>query len=549
MYKRQEKDGALARRFQSVLVEEPTEEQTMAILRGLCPRYEQHHGMIITEDALEAAIRLSVRYFPARFLPDKALDLLDEAAARLRIHRADMLGSGMRASRRLMLTQREVQQAAGAMTGLAGGQGLSAERLENGLRQSVVGQQEAVETVIHAILRSNAGLRDPRRPIGSFLFLGPSGVGTTQLCYALGKTLFGSEENIIKLDMIFLRNKIGGRGGIIISSIVRMANWLGTPVIAEGVETVEQAEFLKSIGCIYIQGYLFSKPVPEREYLRLLTETKTDTAVPGMQLSDKLDAEKFWNPTTQETLLFYNFVGGAAIIAFSDPEIETLRVNEKYLTELGMNMNQQDVILYQKNLNFDNEQERRVYMETMRRAIAFGEDETCETWRTVYSPCCGDDHICLSSTLHLIGKSKGQYLFYVLIRNITKEKTAYLELAESEKKFRTAGEQANIYCWEYTINTKEMRPCARCMRDLGLPKLLENYPEPVIASGLFPPDYAEMYREWHRKLAQGAMHLEAVIPLTADRIPFHVRYTAELDENGRPYKAYGSATQVVDGEA
>ena len=82
-----EKDGALARRFQSVLVEEPTEEQTMAILRGLCPRYEQHHGMIITEDALEAAIRLSVRYFPARFLPDKALDLLDEAAARLRIHR------------------------------------------------------------------------------------------------------------------------------------------------------------------------------------------------------------------------------------------------------------------------------------------------------------------------------------------------------------------------------------------------------------------------------------------------------------------------------
>lgn len=196
-----EKDGALARRFQSVLVEEPTEEQTMAILRGLCPRYEQHHGMIITEDALEAAIRLSVRYFPARFLPDKALDLLDEAAARLRIHRAGMLESGVRASRRLMLTQREVQQAAGAMTGLAGGQGLSAERLENGLRQSVVGQQEAVEKVIHAILRSNAGLRDPRRPIGSFLFLGPSGVGKTQLCYALGKTLFGSEENIIKLDM------------------------------------------------------------------------------------------------------------------------------------------------------------------------------------------------------------------------------------------------------------------------------------------------------------------------------------------------------------
>ena len=196
-----EKDGALARRFQSLLVEEPTEAQTMEILRGLRPRYEQHHEMFITEGALEMAVRLSVRYFPTRFLPDKAIDLLDEAAARHRIERTGTLSAGLRPARRLTLTQREVQQAASAMTGLAAEQSLSAERLESGLRKSVVGQQEAVETVIHAILRSSAGLRDPRRPIGSFLFLGPSGVGKTQLCYALGKTLFGSEENIIKLDM------------------------------------------------------------------------------------------------------------------------------------------------------------------------------------------------------------------------------------------------------------------------------------------------------------------------------------------------------------
>ncbi len=357
------------------------------------------------------------------------------------------------------------------------------------------------------------------------------------------------EVDIIKLDMIFLRGKIGGRGGIIISSIVRMANWLGTPVIAEGVETAEQADYLKSIGCIYIQGYLYSKPVPEAEYVQLLAAAKTDTAAPGMQLMEKLDAAKFWDPETMETMLFNSIIGGAAIIAFSGAEIETLRVNEKYLKELGMNMNQQDVILNQKNLNFDNAQERSTYVDTIRRAITSGDDETCETWRTVYSPCCGDDRLCIQSTMHLIGREKDQYLFYVQIRNITKEKTAYLELAESEKKFRTAGEQANIYCWEYTIDTREMRPCARCIRDLGLPKLLQNYPEPVIESGLFPADYADLYRDWHRQLAEGAMHLEAVIPLTADRIPFHVRYTAELDENGRPFKAYGSAAMVVDGEA
>lgn len=196
-----EKDGALARRFQSVLVEEPTAEQTMEILRGLRPRYEQHHEMVIADGALEAAVRLSVRYFPTRFLPDKALDLLDEAAARLRIERTGTLCTGLRPLRRLTLTPCEVRQAAGSMTGLSPEQSLSAERLECGLRQSVVGQQEAVETVIRAILRSSAGLRDPGRPIGSFLFLGPSGVGKTQLCYALGRTLFGGEENIIKLDM------------------------------------------------------------------------------------------------------------------------------------------------------------------------------------------------------------------------------------------------------------------------------------------------------------------------------------------------------------
>ncbi len=196
-----EKDGALARRFQSVLVEEPTGEETMAILRGLRPRYEQHHEMLITDDALEAAVRLSVRYFPGRFLPDKAIDLLDEAAARLRIYRAGRLPGGGRGDRRISLTGREVQQAAGAITGLSAAPGLTADRLESSLRQSVVGQQEAVETVIRAILRSSAGLRDPRRPIGSFLFLGPSGVGKTQLCHALGRTLFGSEDSIIKLDM------------------------------------------------------------------------------------------------------------------------------------------------------------------------------------------------------------------------------------------------------------------------------------------------------------------------------------------------------------
>ena len=353
------------------------------------------------------------------------------------------------------------------------------------------------------------------------------------------------EVDIIKLDMAFMRGNLTKRGGIIISSIIRMANWLGTPVIAEGVETPEQAEYLKSIGCIYIQGFLFSKPVPENEYVNMLKNLKSGVLAPGMKLIDKLDAEKFWSPESFETLVFNNFVGGAAVISFKDDEIETLRVNERYLKELGMNMNQQDIILNQKNLNFD-EKNKQIYIDTINRAIVSNDYETCETWREVFSQCCGEDSLCIESTMRVIGRAEGQYLLYVLIRNITHEKKMYMKLYDSEKKFRTAGEQANIYCWEYTIDTKEMRPCFRCMRDLGLPPLLENYPEPVIESGLFPPDYADMYRDWHKQLAEGAEHLEAIIPLTVNRIPFHVRYTAEFDENGHPYKAYGSATQVVD---
>lgn len=93
-----------------------------------------------------------------------------------------------------------------------------------------------------------------------------------------------------------------------------------------------------------------------------------------------------------------------------------------------------------------------------------------------------------------------------------------------------------------------MRPCFRCIRDLGLPPLLKNYPEPVIDAGIIPQDYADMYRDWHRQCANGAKCLEAIILLTVGRVPFHVRYTTEFDESGKPVKVYGSATMVVDEE-
>jgi len=313
------------------------------------------------------------------------------------------------------------------------------------------------------------------------------------------------------------------------------------------VETQEQADFLKSIGCNYIQGYLYSKAVPEDQIIEMIRKTDHEPARPAMTLIHTMNAAKFWDPDSLETLIFNNYVGAAAIFSYEDGKVEMLRVTPKYIKEIGMNLTEEDVIHTDPWEDYTPEN-REIYEETVKRAMESGEEESCETWRTIKSKCCGDDSICVRSHIRMIGKAGKQAIIYAIIQNVTAEKRQFRDIQDSEKRFRFASEHANVYAWEYTIRTREMRPCFRCMRDLGLPALLKNYPEPAIEMGIFPPDYADMYRDWHRQLEQGVDHLEAIIPLTAARVPFHVRYTTEYDENGRPLKAYGSATMVVDGE-
>lgn len=133
-----------------------------------------------------------------------------------------------------------------------------------------------------------------------------------------------------------------------------------------------------------------------------------------------------------------------------------------------------------------------------------------------------------------------------MIRNVTAEKRQFEKIAENEHRFKMVCEQINIYYWEYNVATREMRPCYRCMRDLGLPAVLPNYPDSAIEMGIFPPEVADMYRDWHKQIENGVCSLEAVIPLTSERVPFNVRYTTEFDEYGVPIKAYGSAALVFD---
>ena len=250
-----EKDAALERRFQPVVVEEPTEEQSIAILKGLRPKYEEHHKVTITDDALVAAVRLSSRYINDRFLPDKAIDLIDEAASKIRLttyvepaeiksltedidkleiqkeqaikneayEKAGDIKKRQQKKRERIEKIREKWQKEKTSRKLTVGEGEIADvvsgwtkipvrklaeeeserlrKLESILHERVVGQEEAVTAVAKAIRRGRVGLKDPKRPIGSFLFLGPTGVGKTELCKALAEAMFGTENALIRVDM------------------------------------------------------------------------------------------------------------------------------------------------------------------------------------------------------------------------------------------------------------------------------------------------------------------------------------------------------------
>ena len=247
-----ESDAALERRFQSVLVEEPSEEETIDILKGIRGAYEEHHHLVISDEALEAATQLSSRYVTERFLPDKAIDLIDELSSRVRMYKSpaakqakDLFGQlrEVRQNRTLaqedgsiedvkeweekeieleanlerlrtawdrasspVVSAEDIAEVVSMWTGvplmqLAEEESERLLKMEEELQEDIIGQEDAIDAISRAVRRARAGLKDPRRPIGSFVFLGPTGVGKTELTKMLAKFMFGSEDAAIQLDM------------------------------------------------------------------------------------------------------------------------------------------------------------------------------------------------------------------------------------------------------------------------------------------------------------------------------------------------------------
>jgi ATP-dependent Clp protease ATP-binding subunit ClpC len=247
-----ESDAALERRFQSVLVEEPSEDETIDILKGIRSAYEEHHHLVISDEALEAATQLSARYVTERFLPDKAIDLIDESSSRVRMYKSpaakqakdlfsqlrevrqnralaqedgniedvkeweekeieleetlERLRTGWDRANSPVVSAEDIAEVVSMWTGvplmqLAEEESERLLKMEAELEQSIVGQKDAIDAISRAVRRARAGLKDPRRPIGSFIFLGPTGVGKTELTKSLAKFMFGSEDAAIQLDM------------------------------------------------------------------------------------------------------------------------------------------------------------------------------------------------------------------------------------------------------------------------------------------------------------------------------------------------------------
>jgi len=247
-----ESDAALERRFQPIVVNEPTIEETIDILKGIKSAYEEHHRLKISDEALDAAARLSARYVADRFLPDKAIDLVDEASSRVRMYKSTAATSAKELMRQIRTVRQnyslaiedsrtddaqelqeeeaeldeqlerlrttwdrsdspevsaeDIAEVVSMWTGVPVMQMATEEskrllEMENELRKTIIGQEEAIEAISKAVRRARAGLKDPRRPIGSFVFLGPTGVGKTELTKALARFMFGSEDALIQLDM------------------------------------------------------------------------------------------------------------------------------------------------------------------------------------------------------------------------------------------------------------------------------------------------------------------------------------------------------------
>ena len=245
--------------------------------------------------------------------------------------------------------------------------------------------------------------------------------------------------DILKLDMRFLEsNENSRRGGNIVESVIRMAKWLGMPVIAEGVETKEQADYLKSIGCSYVQGYLYAKPMPTGEFEQIATGANKQSDMVVLETVEALDNNAFWDPKSMETLIFNSYVGGACIFEYHRKRIELLRANDKYAHALGgRRLSVESALTVSWAEHMDADQWNKL-AKAMRRAITTKDEVAAEM---IMSDVCGHaGNLYLRLVLRVIATAGDRYLFYCTVDNITQQREAERAIMEMSEQVQFLNE-------------------------------------------------------------------------------------------------------------
>ncbi|MDD4076032.1 MAG: EAL domain-containing protein, partial [Eubacteriales bacterium] len=322
--------------------------------------------------------------------------------------------------------------------------------------------------------------------------------------YSSLNTLKDVPAQVLKLDMKFLESSTNSqRGGTIVESIVRMAAWLGMSVIAEGVETVQQADFLRSIGCDYIQGYLYARPMPAAEYEAHCEKSGREEKLLALETVENLDNNAFWDPRSMDTLIFNSYVGGACIFEYHNGEMYILRMNSKYIETFGEGVSD-EIAFRQSPLDYMDERNRSILLANIQSAIDTGAECTCEICTVgLYGI---EKPVYIRSAVRVIARASERYLLYCSVINITARREMMEQLRMSEEENRLAIQHSKTVVCRYNVATKQLKIAPHANAIFELVSLLEDVPDAPIRMGKISPETADGYRAFYDSMQGENLH-------------------------------------------
>ncbi len=364
--------------------------------------------------------------------------------------------------------------------------------------------------------------------------------------YSSLNTLKDVPANILKLDLRFLEDDENSqRGGNILESIVRMARWLGMPVIAEGVETFEQAEYLKSIGCFYVQGYLYSRPVPVKEYEALAATLSKERRMISLKTVESLDNSAFWNPKSLETLIFNSFVGAACVFEYRDGKTELLRVNEKYVREIFGDRAPHTPVLNINPPDYASLSERAALFDGISSAILTGDEAQCEM-RLSGLPGVPET-VYLRFVMRLLARTGTRYMFYATVQNITVQRVAEEKLRMSEEQCRLALAHSGSIIFRYDIAECRVTMSPEVAAFFGTPNELENVPYSTVENHEVTSETADEYVRFYEDIKRGIPNGYATFCVSTKHglVWYRAAYSTIFSDSGEPVYAVISFSDIT----